>query len=90
MEPGAYFVTVKDADDIGEAVGPPASTSRWIMLTDLAITAYEGGNGIDVTLRSLRDGRPISDTTVQLIARNNDILPKAALISRGGSCSRQS
>ncbi len=83
LEPGAYFVTVKDADDIGEAVGPPASTSRWIMLTDLAITAYEGGNGIDVTLRSLRDGRPISDTTVQLIARNNDILSEGRSDQQG-------
>ena len=43
-------------------------------MTDLAITAYEGGNGLDVTLRSLQDGRPVPDTTVQLVARNNDIL----------------
>ncbi|WP_273418585.1 MG2 domain-containing protein, partial [Hyphomonas adhaerens] len=83
LEPGAYFVTVKDADDIGEAVGPPASTSRWIMLTDLAITAYEGGNGLDVTLRSLKDGRPISDTTVQLVARNNDILAEGRSDQQG-------
>ena len=74
LRPGAYFVTVKDGADLSKASGPPASTSRWIMLTDLAITAYEGSNGLDVTLRSLKDGRPVSDTTVQLIARNNDIL----------------
>lgn len=83
LEPGAYFVTVKDAGDISEAVGPPASTSRWIMLTDLAITAYEGGNGLDVTLRSLKDGRPVSDTTVQLVARNNDILSELRTDQQG-------
>jgi alpha-2-macroglobulin len=83
LKPGAYFVTVKDAGDISDAVGPPASTSRWIMLTDLAITAYEGGNGLDITLRSLKDGRPVSDTNVQLIARNNDILSEARSDQQG-------
>jgi hypothetical protein len=74
LEPGAYYVTVKDAADLSSAEQPPASSSRWIMMTDLAITAYEGGNGLDVTLRSLQDGRPVPDTTVQLVARNNDVL----------------
>ncbi|WP_348762750.1 MG2 domain-containing protein, partial [Hyphomonas atlantica] len=74
LEPGAYYVTVKDAADLSSAEQPPASSSRWIMMTDLAITAYEGGNGLDITLRSLQDGRPVPDTTVQLVARNNDIL----------------
>ncbi|HBN93945.1 MULTISPECIES: alpha-2-macroglobulin family protein [unclassified Hyphomonas] len=74
LEPGAYYVSVKDAADLDSAEQPPASSSRWIMMTDLAITAYEGGNGLDVTLRSLQDGRPVPDTTVQLVARNNDIL----------------
>ena len=83
LKPGVYFVTVKDAGDISDAVGPPASTSRWIMLTDLAITAYEGGNGLDITLRSLKDGRPVSDTTVQLIARNNDVLSEARSDQQG-------
>jgi len=83
LKPGAYFVTVKDAGEISDAVGPPASTSRWIMLTDLAITAYQGGNGLDVTLRSLKDGRPVSDTTVQLIARNNDVLSESRSDQQG-------
>ncbi|HCN92112.1 MAG TPA: alpha-2-macroglobulin, partial [Hyphomonas sp.] len=74
LEPGAYYVSVKDAADLDSAEQPPASSNRWIMMTDLAITAYEGGNGLDVTLRSLQDGRPVPDTTVQLVARNNDIL----------------
>ncbi|MCA8905975.1 MAG: alpha-2-macroglobulin family protein, partial [Hyphomonas sp.] len=83
LKPGAYFVTVKDADDISESVGPAASSSRWIMLTDLAITAYEGENGIDVTLRSLKDGKPVSDTAVQLVARNNDVLSETKSDQQG-------
>ncbi|MEZ5953304.1 MAG: alpha-2-macroglobulin [Hyphomonas sp.] len=83
LKPGAYFVTVKDAADLDASVGPPASSSRWIMLTDLAITAYEGENGLDVTLRSLKDGKPISDTAVQLIARNNDVLSEGKSDQQG-------
>lgn len=74
LEPGAYFVSVKDNEDLSRAEGPPASSNRWIMMTDLAITAYEGAGGLDITLRSLQDGRPVPDTTVQLVAMNNDIL----------------
>ncbi|MEH6409026.1 MAG: alpha-2-macroglobulin family protein, partial [Hyphomonas sp.] len=49
MEPGAYYVRISDAAKLDPQQGPPASSSRWIMLTDLAITAYEGENGLDIT-----------------------------------------
>ena len=77
LEPGVYYVHVEDAADLSSAEGPPASSSRWIMMTDLAITAYQGSNGLDLTLRSLKDGRPVPDTTVQLVAMNNDVLAEA-------------
>ncbi len=83
LEPGAYFIQVTDAGEVSDAEGPPASANRWIMLTDLAITAYEGGNGLDITLRSLKDGKPVSDTAVQLVAMNNDVLGEARSDSQG-------
>lgn len=78
LEPGAYFVTVRDAADLSDAAGPPASARRWIMLTDLALTAYRGEHGLDVTLRSLLDGQEITGANVQLIADNNDVLAEAS------------
>ncbi|MBY9066552.1 alpha-2-macroglobulin family protein [Hyphomonas sp. WL0036] len=74
MKPGAYFVKVEDAAKITDAEGPPAASGRWILLTDLALTAYYGEQGLDVTLRSLKDGKTVSDATVQLIAANNTVL----------------
>jgi hypothetical protein len=74
LEPGAYYVEVNDAKEIGRYDGPPASAKRWILLTDLALTAYRGGEGLDVTLRSLQDGGVLPNTPVQLIARNNEVL----------------
>ena len=74
LEPGAYFVEVTDARELASNAGPPASAKRWIMLTDLALTAYRGEHGLDLTLRSLRDGQEVVDANVQLVAYNNDVL----------------
>ncbi len=78
LEPGAYFIEVADAIELDRYEGPPASAKRWVMLTDLALTAYRSGSGLDVTLRSLQDGRVMPNTPVQLIARNNEVLGEAA------------
>lgn len=78
LDPGAYFVEVSDAIELDRYEGPPASAKRWVMLTDLALTAYQSGSGLDVTLRSLQDGRVMPNTPVQLIARNNEVLGESA------------
>lgn len=77
LKPGAYFIEVTDAIELDRYEGPPASARRWVMLTDLALTAYRGESGLDVTLRSLQDGRVMPNTPVQLIARNNEVLDEA-------------
>jgi uncharacterized protein YfaS (alpha-2-macroglobulin family) len=83
LKPGAYFIRVTDAEDLIDGEGPPASARRWIMLTDLALTAYEGQNGLDVTLRSLKDSKPLEGTDVRLIARNNSVLASAETNAQG-------
>lgn len=83
LEPGAYFVEVEDANELPPNVGPPASAKRWIMLTNLALTAYRGENGLDVTLRALDDGQEVTGATVQLIARNNDVLAEGETDAEG-------
>ena len=77
LEPGAYFIEVSHAIELDRYEGPPASAKRWVMLTDLALTAYRSDSGLDVTLRSLQDGRVMPNTPVQLIARNNELLGDA-------------
>ncbi|MEM5516792.1 alpha-2-macroglobulin [Henriciella sp. AS95] len=77
LKPGSYFVELQDSKDLNSNDGPPASARRWIMLTNLALTAYRGENGLDVTLRSLQDGEVLPNTRVQLIAFNNEVLGEA-------------
>ena len=78
LRPGAYYIELSDAIELDRYEGPPASAKRWVMLTDLALTAYRSESGLDVTLRSLQDGRAMPNASVQLIARNNEVLGEAA------------
>ncbi|NQY14782.1 MAG: alpha-2-macroglobulin family protein, partial [Henriciella sp.] len=78
LEPCAYYIELTDAIELDRYEGPPASAKRWVMLTDLALTAYRSESGLDVTLRSLQDGRVMPNAQVQLIARNNEVLSEAA------------
>lgn len=77
LKPGAYYVTIEDDKELDRYEGPAASARRWIMLTDLALTAYRSESGLDVTLRSLQDGKILQNTPVKLIARNNEVLGEA-------------
>ena len=83
LESGAYFVEVVDAKERATSDGPPASARRWIVMTDLALTAYRGEHGLDATLRSLQDGQEVIGATVELIARNNDVLAEATTDADG-------
>ena len=77
LKPGAYFVSVTDAKELPSNAGPAASAKRWIVLTDLALTAYRGEHGLDATLRSLADGQEVTGARVELVAFNNDVLATA-------------
>lgn len=77
LDAGAYFVKIEDGRELAAASGPPASAVRWIIVTDMALTAYRGGHGLDVTLRSLQTGQPMTGMKVELIAQNNDVLGDA-------------
>ena len=77
FEPGAYFVELADASE-GVEEGDAARAWRWILFTDLALTTYQGTDGLMVVARSLKTAKPVSGVKVELIAANNDILDTAA------------
>ena len=74
LEPGAYYVEIKDAGALDRDVNRPAEAARWVLVTDLAFTAYRGKDGLNVTVRSLQSAEPVSGVEVQLVARSNEIL----------------
>ncbi|MFO1017900.1 MAG: alpha-2-macroglobulin [Hyphomonadaceae bacterium] len=88
LRPGAYVVKVRDAspsagqhgDSENESV---ASSYRWILYTDMALQSFSGATGLDVVVRSLRSARPMGNTTLTLIAENNEELARARTDSEG-------
>ena len=47
------------------------------MFTDMAMTTYSSGSGIDVVVRSLSTAKPMAGIKLSLIAENNDELASA-------------
>ena len=74
LEPGAYFVAITDARENLGREGPPAQAQRWIIMTDLALTSYQGETGLDVVVRSLQTAEKVGDVELQLLAYNNEVL----------------
>lgn len=83
LEPGAYFVQVRDAAEAVEGYRQPARAGRWLIITDLAFTAYRGDDGLDFTVRSLQTAQPMSDIRVQLVAASNEVLEEVATSEDG-------
>jgi len=75
LQPGAYYVELLDAAALDrEDREPGARAARWLIVTDLAFTAYRGETGIETIIRSLQTARPMAGVEVQLVARSNEIL----------------
>lgn len=76
LQPGAYYIEVDDAEAVArdEGRGNHARARRWIMVTDLAFTAWRSGDGMEVTIRSLQTARPAQGAEVRLVARSNEVL----------------
>jgi uncharacterized protein YfaS (alpha-2-macroglobulin family) len=81
LRPGAYVVKVRDdSPSAGQRADAEnesrASSYRWILYTDMALQSFSGATGLDVVVRSLRTARPLANTTLTLIAENNEELAR--------------
>ena len=82
-KPGAYFVVVwnaaqppakaDDDDDDGPA---GALAGMWLMDTDIALTSFDGKDGLNVFARSLQSAQPLAGLEVTLLSRGNEPLGK--------------
>ncbi len=78
LQPGAYYVSLTDAAAIDQdRREEPARAARWLIVTDLAFSAYRGESGLDVVVRSLDSAAPVSGVDVQLVSRANEVLATA-------------
>ncbi|MEQ1931717.1 MAG: alpha-2-macroglobulin, partial [Parvularculaceae bacterium] len=76
LKPGAYFIRLKDVSS-GADKNSPAQSWRWVLFTDIALTTYSSGQGVDVFARSISSAKPLAGVELSLIAANNDVLASA-------------
>lgn len=90
MQPGGYLIKAKDASgaralkktsdkqnpdaEDEDYANPPAQARRWVMFTDMALTAYDGSEGLDVVVRSLKSAKILPGLRVTLVAGNGEDL----------------
>lgn len=74
LEPGAYYINIEEVSDTPTGERRPARAARWLIITDLAMTSYEGAEGLQVSVRSIDTAKTARDVRIDLIARNNEIL----------------
>ncbi len=65
-------LTCLDQYDSGEGSFPVAL--KRIVISDLGVTAYQGSSFVDVAVRSLASGKPISGAKASLISHSNEVL----------------
>jgi uncharacterized protein YfaS (alpha-2-macroglobulin family) len=92
MDPGGYVIKARDAsggrsvgqdDEDGYDPNPPAQARRWVMFTDMALSAYEGSEAMDVVVRSLKSAKTMPAVRVTLVARNGEDLGEARTDASG-------
>jgi len=89
MKPGGYVIKARDAsggrdpDNHGGEATSPAQARRWIVFTDMALSAYTGQNALDVVVRSLKSAKVIGGLQVSLVAQNGEDLAVAKTDASG-------
>ncbi len=91
MAPGAYVVKARDATGLSPKAlknGPepgdtPAQARRWVLFTDMGLIAYQGSDGLDVTVRALRSAKPMSGVKLALVAKDGEDLATAQSDAQG-------
>lgn len=90
MKPGGYVIKARDATGArgikttgGEDSSNPAQARRWVMFTDMALSAYDGSESLDVVVRSLKTARIMPGLRVALVARNGEDLAVAKSDANG-------
>jgi uncharacterized protein YfaS (alpha-2-macroglobulin family) len=83
MKPGAYVVKARNAsgekdnpgkDEDGNEDNRPAQARRWVVFTDMALIAYQGSDGLDLVVRSLKTAKTLSGVKLTLVSSNGEDL----------------
>ncbi len=88
LKPGGYVIKARDASgaaaaDTSNNSFQPAQASRWVMFTDMALIAYQGSDGLDAVVRSLKSAKPMAGIRIALVAKDGEDLAAATSDASG-------
>ncbi len=76
--PGLYLLLARTGDGTPRTDGGGPQAVQMVLRTDLAPTAWQGGDGLSVQVRGYADAQPKAGVQVALIASDNDVLATEA------------
>ncbi|MEP6192966.1 MAG: alpha-2-macroglobulin family protein [Nitratireductor sp.] len=74
-EPGVYVMTAVPENDRRDSWDSRAT--QWFLVSDIGLATFAGEDGLNVFARSLDSAAPLAGVTLQLVARNNEVLATA-------------
>lgn len=72
LKPGVYVMTASPSGRSQERWRN--QPTQWFIVSDLGVTAFSGHDGVHAFVRSLADANPLEKVSVELVARNNEVL----------------
>ncbi|MBX9925655.1 MAG: hypothetical protein K2Y05_04800, partial [Hyphomicrobiaceae bacterium] len=82
LKPGLYLLTAI-ATEGSKSPSERGPATQWFVVSDLALTALSGADGIHGFVRSLETATAVAGADVRLIARNNEVLATGKSDARG-------
>src|SRR6185437_15359685 len=79
--PGVYLAVVERVDLRSDEAGQVAA--NWVLVSNLGLTAYTGGDGMAVAVRSLAEAKPVPGIKVRLYAHDKTALASVVTDSDG-------
>ncbi len=80
-KPGIYMLTAVPPGTAAESWDSRAT--QWFLVSDTGITTYAGTDGLNVFVRALSSAKPLEGVSLQLLAKNNEILGTATTDGEG-------
>lgn len=83
IEPGVYVMSAKPSGVTAPDQDHGPRATQWFVVSDLGLTAFKGGDGVHVFVRSLASAEPLAGVEVRLVARNNEVLASRPTDAKG-------
>ncbi|NKB54236.1 MAG: hypothetical protein GKR97_18830 [Rhizobiaceae bacterium] len=80
-QPGIYALTAKADGEVRNSWDPIAT--QWFLISDIGLVTYAGNDGLTVFASSLDNGEPLAGVSLNLLARNNEILGEVKTDANG-------